>query len=245
MKLMADRLTVRRSAATLLDNVSLAFADRESVAVIGPNGAGKSTLLKLLAGLEAPASGTVALDGRPFSALSRADKARSLGFLPQYFEPHWDLTVAELVRLGAERNDRLSVEAVAKVETRFELAGLRRRRWSTLSGGERARALLAMVLVIEPAVLLADEPAAALDIRHRLEVAKVLAGRREQGLSIVVVHDLDLAFSYFDRVILMSGGKIVADERAERLIHDPRLDDAFGINFRRLQFDGRWMIGAA
>ncbi|HTR86143.1 MAG TPA: ABC transporter ATP-binding protein [Reyranella sp.] len=245
MMLAADKLTVRRGAATLLEEVSLALGEHESVAVIGPNGAGKSTLLKVLAGLELPTAGAVRLEGQPLAILPRSDRARKLGFLPQHFEPHWDLAVADLLRLGAERAGRIQADAVTKAEAQFELTGLRRRRWSTLSGGERARALLAMVLVVDPPVLLADEPAAALDIRHRIDVAKALAARGKKALSVVVVHDLDLAFSFFDRIVLMTGGRIVADGPADRLVHDPRLDAAFGIQFRRLQFDGRWLIGAA
>src|SRR5204863_7410479 len=132
-------------------------------------------------------------------------------FLPQYFEPHWDLSVAELVRLGAARGGRTTEGAAQRVSTDFELAGLERRRWSTLSGGERARVLLATVLVVDPPVLLADEPAAALDIRHRLDVIAALAQRGKDRLSIVVVHDLDLAFSFFERIVVLDRGVVVAD----------------------------------
>jgi iron complex transport system ATP-binding protein len=101
----------------------------------------------------------------------------SLYLLPQHFEPHWDLTVADLVRLGAERAGTLTKDVVEEITARFELAALRGRRWSTLSGGERARVLLAMVLAVDPPALLADEPAASLDIRHRIDVVRSLVRR--------------------------------------------------------------------
>jgi iron complex transport system ATP-binding protein len=236
----ADRLVVKRNAATLLDGLSLSSDATGSIAVIGPNGAGKSTLLKVLAGIERPSGGEVLIGGRALAALSGVERARTIGFLPQYFEPHWDLSVADLVRLGAERvgqtnASRVGDDAVQRVRATFELAGLERRRWSTLSGGERARVLLATVLVVDPPLLLADEPAAALDIRHRLDVIGALAHRGRDRLSIVVVHDLDLAFRFFDRVVLLDRGRIVADGPAAALVDDPRLDATFGVRFERLR----------
>jgi iron complex transport system ATP-binding protein len=233
--LVADHLVLKRGGATLLDDLSLSLGATGSVAIIGPNGAGKSTLLKVLAGIEKPLSGTVRVGDRDLASLSSASRARTIGFLPQYFDPHWDLTVQELVRLGAERSDHLTVDAVDKVIDTFELAGLGRRRWSTLSGGERARVLLAAVLVVDPPVLLADEPAASLDIRHRLDVIETLTRRGIDRLSVVVVHDLDLAFRFFERVIVMDRGRIVADAPAAALIDDPRLDAVFKVRFERLR----------
>jgi iron complex transport system ATP-binding protein len=231
----ADNLVLKRNGAILLDDISLSLGARESVAVIGPNGAGKSSLLKMLAGIEAPTSGRIRIGDRNLASLSSAARVRAIGFLPQYFDPHWDLTVGELVRLGAERGEGLPGDAIEKVTARFELTGLGHRRWSTLSGGERARVLLATVLVVDPPALLADEPAASLDIRHRLDVIEALAQRGNDRLSVVVVHDLDLAFSFFERVILMARGRIVADAPARRLIDDPRLDATFGVRFDRLK----------
>jgi iron complex transport system ATP-binding protein len=229
----ADSLVLRRGGALLLAGVSLALDAGSSVAVIGPNGAGKSMLLKILAGIERPTAGQVRIDGKDLALLSSAARGRQIGYLPQHFEPHWDLAVADLVRLGAERAD-LDQDAVEEALATFELTALRRRRWSSLSGGERARVLLAMVLVVDPPLLLADEPSASLDIRHRRDVVQALAERGRDRLSIVVVHDLDLAFRFFDEIIVMHRGSIVAHERASDLVEDPRLDLAFDVTFERL-----------
>ena len=231
----ADNLVVRRNGATLLDELSLSLGPTGSVAVIGPNGAGKSTLLKVLAGIEKPTSGTVRIGDRDLASLSNAARAATIGYLPQYFDPHWDLTVAELVRIGAERSEQVPAGAIERATERFELTTLGRRRWSTLSGGERARVLLATVLVVDPPLLLADEPAAALDIRHRLDVIAALAQRGRERLSIVVVHDLDLAFRFFERVVVLDRGRIVADGPAGQLIEDPLIDATFGVRFERLR----------
>lgn len=101
-----------------------------------------------------------------------------------------------------------------------------------------------MVLVVDPPVLLADEPAASLDIRHRLDLVQALADRGEERLSVVVARDLDLAFSSFERVVLLAGGELIADGPAERLVSDPRLDDAFGVRFERLRAGEGWHLRA-
>jgi iron complex transport system ATP-binding protein len=168
-----------------------------------------------------------------------------VGYLPQYFDPHWDLTVAELVRIGAERSDRVAAGAIDQATERFELTTLGQRRWSTLSGGERARVLLAAVLVVDPPVLLADEPAASLDIRHRLDVIRTLTRRGGDRLSVVVVHDLDLAFTFFERVIVIDRGRIVADGPANSLIDDRRIDAAFAVDFDRLKTPDGWLLRAS
>jgi ABC-type cobalamin/Fe3+-siderophores transport system ATPase subunit len=242
--LSADRLVLQRSGATLVDDVSFVLSGAGSVAVIGPNGAGKSSLMKMLAGLETPTAGRVLLADRELSAISNAQRARSIGYLPQHFAPHWDLTVNDLLELGASRAPDLPVEAIGEAIAAFELSGLRRRRWSTLSGGEQARALLAMVLVVDPPVLLADEPAASLDIRHRLDVTRSLAHRGRDRLSIVVVHDLDLAFRFFDRIVLLHRGRIVADAPAAELIEGPLLDEIFAVRFDRLKDADGWRLWA-
>src|SRR5471030_1730521 len=122
--LAATHLVMKRNDATLLRDVSLSFGDTGSVAIIGPNGAGKSTLLKALAGLEKPSSGSVRLGDRDLVTIPSAARARTIGFLPQYFEPHWDLTVRQLVQLGAERAVRLGADALGRISAQFELGGL-------------------------------------------------------------------------------------------------------------------------
>lgn len=236
--LSARNIGVVRGHTTLLADVSVDFGASEAVAVIGPNGSGKSTLLKVLAGIEAPSSGEVRLNDHVPARLSGAARAKLIGYLPQQFQPHWDLSVSELVRLGAERTGPAAESEIERAIAEFELTPFRRRRWSTLSGGERARTLLATVLSIDPPLLLADEPAASLDIRHRIAVSRALARRGKVKLSIVVMHDLELAFQLFDRIVLMNEGRIVADGPTSEVVHDERLDDVFGVRFARVQRDG-------
>ena len=232
--IVGEGLTVVRGEVTLIDGLSLSLGPTGSVAIIGPNGAGKSTLVKMLAGIELPTEGHVRVAGQDLKTLSTRARAEMIGYVPQHFEPHWDLSVAELVQLGAGRAQAPQKNAVAAIFAEYELSTLQHRRWSTLSGGERARVLLAMVLVVDPPALLADEPAASLDIRHRIDVIKVLVRRSKDRLSVVVMHDLDLAFRYFDRVIVIDRGSIVADAASSDLIYDKRLDTTFGVAFERM-----------
>jgi iron complex transport system ATP-binding protein len=230
----AEGLSVVRGEATLINGLSLSLGPTGSVAIIGPNGAGKSTLVKVLAGIELPTKGRVQVAGCDLKTLSICARAEVIGYVPQHFEPHWDLSAAELVQLGAGRAQVPQKDAVASIFAEYELSKLQHRRWSTLSGGERARVLLAMVLVVDPPALLADEPGASLDIRHRIDVVKALVRRSKDRLSVVVMHDLDLAFRYFDRVIVIDRGSIVADAAPSDLIYDKRLDTTFGVSFERL-----------
>jgi iron complex transport system ATP-binding protein len=242
--LSARDLAVVRGGRALVDRLSLDLGTTGSVALVGPNGAGKSTLLRLLAGLDRPDSGSIRLDGIDLGTLSAVQRSRRIGYLPQHFEPHWDLTAGQLVELGAHRLEGLGAAAIRDVLEAHALGDLADRRWSTLSGGERGRVLLAMVLVGDPPALLADEPAAALDIRHRLDVAALLAARGRERLSVVVVHDLDLAFRFFDRVIVLQQGRVVADGPAGELLHDPRLDAAFGVRFERVATAAGYALAA-
>jgi iron complex transport system ATP-binding protein len=233
-RLAATNIGLKRGGATLLSDLSLGFKAGETVAIVGPNGAGKSLFLKILAGIERPTSGGISLNGKTMSGYSARERARHIGYVPQQFQPHWDFSVLDLVRLGAERAGAASPSRVVLAIEEAGLGPLRDRRWSSLSGGERARVLLTAVTATGPSVLLADEPAASLDARYRIEVCKALARRQEGRLAIVVMHDLDLAFHLFDRIILMDAGRVAADGPAAEVVHSDALDRVFGVRFDRV-----------
>jgi iron complex transport system ATP-binding protein len=233
--LTIDKLTLVRNGARLLDDVSLRFAATGAVAIIGPNGAGKSSLLKIMAAVLSPTSGSVSAVGTDIRQLSGADRTRLIGYVPQQFEPYWDFSVAELVHLGLSRARRADMISIDDVLDRFELAAFRERRWASLSGGERGRVLMAMVQSTEPAMLLADEPGASLDIQHRMQLSRALARYGQDRLAVVIMHDLDLAFRFFERVIVMDRGRIVADGSAAELFQQSMLDEVFGVRFERVR----------
>ncbi len=213
-----------------LSGIDITLAPGEVTAVVGPNGAGKSTLLACLAGLLAPAAGEVLLGGWRLRALAPRERARLLGFLPQTPEVAWDVTVETLVTLGrlpwqgaplhrAHASAAADRTAIERALVMMDLAGLRNRPVSRLSGGERARALMARVLAGEPEWLLADEPLANLDLAH---AATLLARLRAEGWAgrgvVVVLHDLAAAMNHADRVIVLSGGRVAADGPPEEAL---------------------------
>jgi iron complex transport system ATP-binding protein len=225
---------VRRGRA-ILDRVSLDFGASGLVAIAGPNGAGKSTLVKCLAGVVAPDEGDVTLHSRPLRAWPGKERARRIGYLPQQFEPHWDFTGAEVLAMGAARAGLPPPEAP-------ELAPLLQARWSMLSGGERTRVLFAAIEAGRPAILLADEPAANLDVARQVEALQRLRAHAAAGLAVVVVHDLNLALRAADRLIVLQEGRVALDGPPEDVAADCTLDAVFRVRFIRERLAGRlWL----
>ncbi len=235
-RLSATGLAVRQGGRDLLAEVSLELRPGELVGIIGPNGAGKSTLLRCLAGLLRPQAGGVALDGRALGGIPSRERARLIGYVPQRFEPAWDYSVREILDLGAGRSAGSGARLPA-VARDYELDDLLDRRWSRLSGGERARALLASVTVGDPPVLLADEPGASLDIRHRLALLARLRVSAGSRVVAVALHDLDLAARYCHRLVVLEEGRIRLDDGHREVGTSAALDAVFGVDFGRIEVD--------
>jgi iron complex transport system ATP-binding protein len=230
------------SGSPLVHGVSAALVRGAVLGIIGPNGAGKSTLVKLLIGQLAPEAGEVTLMARPLFDWPRRERAALIGHLPQHFEPHWDYRVDELLRLGLDRaGPRAS--SLADLAANFGLVPILKRHWSTLSGGERARALAAAVLAPDPPVVLADEPAAALDVGQAAALMARLGKLADGGAAVaVVVHDLNLAARWCDRLLLMEGGRAVMEASPAEVLESPELDRVFATRFQRVALPGGGMV---
>ncbi|WP_456370173.1 ABC transporter ATP-binding protein [Geoglobus sp.] len=223
----------------VLDGVSFSAGEGEVTAIIGPNGAGKTTLLKMVAGLERPSSGNVLLDGTDIGEMSRDEVTRIVSYLPQENVIPGIMTVYEVVLLGRiphltwRVRDR-DLQVVGRVLEDLGMEGYAGRIANQLSGGERQMVLIAQALVREPEVLLLDEPVSNLDIRNQLEILELVRRvTEERGVTtIVVLHDLNLAARYADRLVVLSRGKVYACGTPREVLTADLLPEVYGVEGR-------------
>ena len=252
MRLEIRSLTVDLGSRRVLDGVGLSPEPGHLTALIGPNGAGKTTLLRAMAGLVEPAAGEVVLNAASLARMRASERARAIAYLPQGGAVAWPLPVASVVALGrlphGEKPDSLphaGREAVAAAIAAADLRGFETRPATELSGGERARVLLARALATKAPVLLADEPVAALDPRHQLIVLEVLKAHARAGATVVaILHDLTLAARFADRIVLLDQGKIAASGPPVSVLTEARLAASFGIQARLIREEGRLLVVA-
>jgi iron complex transport system ATP-binding protein len=250
--LVAECVSVRLGKPTVLSGISLRLRTGALTVVVGPNGAGKTTLLRTLAGLVVPVEGRVVLDGTDLHRVRPSERARAIAYLPQGGAIAWPLPVEEVVALGrmphGEGPSHLRPEgrqAVADAMAQVGLAGFEQRPASELSGGERARVLLARALAVGAPVLLADEPVAALDPRHQLVVLEVLKARAAAGgTAVAVMHDLALAARFADEIVLLDSGRLRACGPPGEVLTPAALAESFGIAARIETSEGRLVIVA-
>jgi len=206
--------------------------------LLGPNGCGKTTLLKLLSGVLQPTSGHVELDGRRLSTMPRREAARHLAVVPQETHPAFDYSALEIVLMGRHPHLRpMQVEGPADVTIALEAmeatgtAHLADRPFPSLSGGEKQRVVIASALAQEPRVLLLDEPTASLDLGHQLEVASLLTGlNRQRAVTMVLAtHDLNLAASLCDTLVLISGGRVLSRGRTSEVLTHQAIRALYGV----------------
>lgn len=237
--LVTEELDVRYANTPIVTKLSLAIAKGKITALTGTNGSGKSTLLKTMARLLKPYEGSVYLDGIAISTLSTAAVARQLAVLPQSPEVPASLTVRELVEQGryphAGPLRMLKRQDHSAIDDALELTGMtsfQDRMLDTLSGGERQRAWIALSLAQSTPILMLDEPTTFLDVRHQLEILELIRKlNRERGMTIVVVlHDLNQAAKYADRMVVLQKGRIVADGEPDEVLTVQTLEQAFGIH---------------
>lgn len=221
----------------VLRGVSLSVAEGEVVSLIGPNGAGKSTLIKLIAGILSPQKGEIEVLGCPLRMWKRKNLARIIALVPQgaYIPPTF--SVWESIYLG--RTPYLNfpgiardkdIKAIERAMRWVKVEHLKDNLVGELSGGERQRVILARALAQEPRILLLDEPTAHLDIHHQVSILKFIRKlAREEGLAVLaVLHDLNLASSFSDRIVLIAGGEVLAHGAPEEVIKGEKLREVYG-----------------
>lgn len=251
MLLEASHLSFAYSATPVVVDASLALPRGAIGAVIGANGSGKSTLVRLLAGLIEPFSGAVMFAGKPLAQLPARERAKRIAYVPQSSTTVFPFTALEVVLTGRSpysgrfRFESLRDEqiALAALET-LDAAHLAARHITELSGGERQLVTVARALAQEPEVMLLDEPASALDLKHRTQLAKALRRLRdERGIAVLMVtHDLMLLDSSVDVLFAMKGGQVVASGAPELVLNDEVLGEIYDAPVRTRRGDGRTFV---
>jgi iron complex transport system ATP-binding protein len=223
----------------VLSNVSVSLRAGELVALIGPNGAGKSSLLRAITGLVRPRAGAVLIDGQPLERIERASLARTLAVVPGQTVVAFPMRVEELVALGRIPHEHSLLgprpadrQRVDDAIARVGIAHLRGRDVRELSLGERQLAVLAMAIAQDARILLLDEPTVHLDLRHQVAVMELLRdlSRRDGVTVLAVLHDIALARLFFNRLLLIDHGRLIADGPPAEVLSASNIRAVYGVD---------------
>ncbi|MEX0840119.1 MAG: ABC transporter ATP-binding protein [Parvibaculum sp.] len=236
MRLSLSHVHAALGQTRVIRDVSLEVPGGAFIGLIGPNGAGKTTLVRAVAAL-IPHEGRIELDDVPVAAMPPRTRARAIAYLAQGAGSHWPLEVSRLVALGRlphlapfRQPAPADEAAIARAMALADVENFRGRDVLTLSGGERARVLLARALAVEAELLLVDEPVASLDPYHQLGIMDVLRRYVDRGRTVIaVLHDLSLAARYCDRLVLLDEGAVKADGRPDEALTPANLEEVYRI----------------
>ncbi len=216
----------------MLRRISFALEAGEFVGIVGPNGSGKSTLIDLIDGLHQPAAGEVRVNGIETRRYRRKDMAREVALVPQHFDLDFDLAVRDVVEMGAycRGKDPAASGDPEQTLARLGVADLAGRRFSELSGGEKQLVVLAQALMQQAPLLLLDEPASALDVSHQLRLFDLLRELNADGLTVLcILHDLNLALHYFDKLLVLSDGEVAAFGPPDDVLRPEVVEAVYGV----------------
>ena len=233
-----DQISFRIPQRTLLFPTSFTFDAGKVYGLIGHNGSGKSTLIKLMARQTQLSGGSISLDGKDIAHWNQREFAKRVAYLPQHLPAATNLTACELIGMGRYawnglfgRQTAADKQAIAEALRLTHTEKFADQLVDTLSGGERSRIWLAMLLAQQSRFLLLDEPLAALDIAHQVEVMQLVHQlSRDLGLGVVIViHDINLAAHFCDHLVALHSGKLLAQGDAQQIVNPPSLEAIYGI----------------
>jgi iron complex transport system ATP-binding protein len=223
----------------ILKNINLSIDKGDFISIIGPNGSGKSTLLRNISSVLKPTKGIIKIDGKELKNYNTKELARKLAFVPQDTSIVYDFSVFDIVLMGRspylgrfEREKKKDFEITKEALIMTDTFQFQDRSITEISGGERQRVIVARALAQEPEILLLDEPTSHLDINHQIEILHLLKRlNKEKGMTIIVViHDINLASRFSNKVILMKSGQILSKGTPEQVITKENIKEAYGIN---------------
>lgn len=235
MKIAAEQLHAVLGRREILKGVDMEAGDREFIGVIGPNGSGKSTLLRCIYRVLSPAQGAVYIDSRPLSEYRPKDSARKIAVVAQHNYYNFDFTVQDVVLMGRAPHkralDRDTAEDYALVREALETVGMSafaERSFSSLSGGEQQRVILARALAQQTPCLILDEPTNHLDIKYQLQLMDIV--KALDRTVIAAIHDLNIAAMYCDRLYAVQDGLIVAAGTPDEVLTPERIRTLYEVD---------------
>lgn len=235
MKLNVENINVTIDKKEIIKGVSFEVKEKSFVGILGPNGSGKSTLLKSIYGVNKPKQGNLYYEGESLLTMPSKERAKKIAVLAQESGGHFDFTVEQIVEMGRyphkktlENYSKEDTQIVEKTLTKLNLQDFKKRSFSTLSGGEKQRVLIARVLAQNTDFIILDEPTNHLDIGHQLEIMNIIKNLNITVLS--AIHDMNIASLYCDNLIVMKEGKIVKQGTTEEVLTKCTMDDTFNID---------------
>lgn len=230
--LQTKNLTWSVDNKAIIDDISLNIKAGETIAIVGPNGAGKTSLLKCLHGEKSHYLGNIYLNGKPLNSFSSKDIAQKIAVVSQHSESAFNLTVLDIVNMGLiphkglfDRNTDIDTRNIEKALLKVDLLNKKHQIFSTLSGGEQQRVLIARAIVQQPDILIMDEPTNHLDMYYQHQI--LMLAKTLNITLLITIHDLNLAAQYCDRIIMINNGKLFADNSPEHVFTPEKLTTVF------------------
>ncbi len=236
MQLKIDDLVFSYSSVPVLNDVTLDLNGPKLISILGPNGVGKSTLIHCINKILTPVSGTVMIDGQDVGGIKLKDMAKIVGYVPYSSNDTFPLTVVDTVLMGRHPYSTWNsldhdLDIVYDTLERLGISDLAMRPFNELSAGQHQKVMLARGLVQEPKVLLLDEPTSNLDVRHQLDVVKMLRelSREKNMLVVMICHDINIAAKFSDEIILLDKGTVYAVGTPDEVITPSNLEEVYGV----------------
>lgn len=249
MSIQCMGVGVKLGKRQVVRHVTFSSNQPELIGLIGPNGAGKSSLMRALVGL-VDSSGQILFDDLPSYEMSALELARKVAYLPQERVVHWPLAVREIIMLGRMpyqsgfgRASQRDNEAVDRAITVMGLEMLASRPFNALSGGEKARVLIARLVAQEASVIIADEPINGLDPAHQIALMQIFKTLVANGKTVLVsLHDLSLASRWCERILILNDGVLLDDGSAREVMTAGRMEEVYGVEIRKVEAGGQSFV---